>query len=214
MAKKTPRRRRSGSSRPSLSEQRRRRAEREQLSERRGNDALVARARQIFADRLGVQAEEIRDITPYGLCPYWAWAIITAAKEQGRRLVLQAGSAGWRFMPPHLDDGIGATHFSYEWQGSNPTNRIAMAAGLMPEMHVWAADPAAQELIDLATFDWPDQAERLLGAKWLDKRPPDYLWASPGQLPEQAYYRPDRDATMLAGRMLMQVGLSPEGGLR
>lgn len=175
--------------------------------------SIITRAEQIFRQVVGVHHDRIREVTPYGLCPYWAWAVVTAARERGKRLVMQAGSASWRMVPPHLDDGVSATHFSYMFEPDNPTNRLALAAGVMPEMHVWAGDPVCQELVDLSTRDVRSQAERLLGATWQEADLPRFIWSRHGELPAGTIYRPSMDATVIAARMLMSQGLDPRGGL-
>ena len=113
-----------------------------------------------------------------GMCPYWALAVIKAGAKYGKRLVLQAGSMQWRFVPPELDDGVSNTAFGYQWSPTDPKSRQAMAMGLLPEMHVWVADPKTQELIDLSTRDFKKIAENQFGLEWKTKDPPAYLWVS------------------------------------
>ncbi len=160
-------------------------------------DKLVSRARAIFKSRMG----DCSDMQ-YGMCPIMAWSVIEAGREQGRRLVLQAGSASWRMVPPELDDGVMSTHFSYMWEPHSMATRMAMARGTLPELHVWVADPKTQEIIDITTGDLPRLAKNMIGAEWLDKPPPDYIWSrSP-----DAIYQPDRDATILVAQMLEAGG--------
>lgn len=172
---------------------------------RRSKEWIVRRARQIFTERFGV-------CSTVGRCPQLAWAVIEAAREGGRYLTIQAGSAYWERLPPHLDDGVSDTHFGYTWDPSHPASRASLAAGGIPEVHVWAADPKTQEIIDLATGDWPDQAAALGGYDWPGKRPPSYLWTS-APLPVEAHYEVNREATLYIAQILEADGMKlPRSG--
>jgi GNAT superfamily N-acetyltransferase len=176
--------------------------------EKKEHDAIVALARKI-------RAEKYTSCPAQGACFWHALAVIEAAKRHGRRLVLQAGSASWRRVPERLDDGVSATHFSYVWEPDSPLTRAIIArffAGdtrMLPEMHVWAGDPATQELVDITTRYWPEQCKSLTGEDWLGPLPPDYLWTTARDLPDDAVYEPDMRATMLAGKIAMLQGWKP-----
>lgn len=137
-----------------------------------------------------------------GACLYYAWAVCQAAREQGRRFLVQAGTAYWPRLTPAQDElrTMGEPAFGYEWEPEKAEGYLARQ--LMPEMHCWAADPAEGMLIDLTTGDWPRQCLELLGTDWPGIRPPDHIWCSPSALPEGVVYAASRDAGLVALRML------------
>ncbi len=166
----------------------------------------------------------------YGACLYWSLAAIKAAQAIGIRLVLQAGSAAFRRLPPHLDDGKPETlpHFAYVWtpplkdplrspvtRDGDPTpdylttrpDPLGRPRLCLPEIHVWAGyvgdgrDPATMRVVDLSTFALKDQCQALMGAPWLEKDPPRYLWCRPNEIPDGWHYEPTREATMLAANL-------------
>lgn len=132
-----------------------------------------------------------------GGCLAAAVAVIIVAGKYGRRLALQAGSAYWTRMTPEQDDGVSPTHFGYEWEDT-PETRACIRAGMLPEIHVWAGDPARQEIVDPTSGEFPAQCRVLLGEDWLAPRPPDALWVPVAQIPPNAIYTPSREATQVA----------------
>ena len=54
------------------------------------------------------------------ICVPWAAAATITLQENGIAAHMEAGTLNWPITPPHLDDGIGPTHFSYEFE---PTAR-------------------------------------------------------------------------------------------
>ncbi len=173
---------------------------------------------------------------PGGSCLYWAASAIIAAQRHGIRLVLQAGSAAFQRLPPHLDDGRPETltHFAYEWTPphkdplrsrvfvrdgreeptpahftTRPDRVTGQPALCLPEMHVWCGEPATQTLVDLSTFDLTRQCETVLGVPWLDEKPPPFLWCAPREIPTAWHYNPNRDATLLAALILADLGALP-----
>src|SRR5258706_16418976 len=96
-------------------------------------------------------------------CLYWA-ACTRAhiSRNYKTRTILQAGTMQWPCTDK--DDGVSFTHFSYMW---NPTTaemrRVMISAGLMPEMHVWAAIPSRNEIVDLTTSYLVEQAKKRAG---------------------------------------------------
>jgi hypothetical protein len=136
-------------------------------------------------------------------CLYHAWAACIVGKQHGHRFLLQAGSAYWPCVAPEFDDGTSHNAFGYEF------DRVAAAGatglGILPEIHVWACDPMAAEVIDLTTGEWPEQAKALTGMVWSAPRPPDYLWARPDEFPKGVTYRATKDAAILAGELLKRT---------
>ena len=122
-------------------------------------------------------------------------------EEEGIRGVLQAGSASFERVPPELDDGVCSTHFSYVWEERSRTTLRMIAAGSMPEMHVWVAIPRLQEIVDLTTGYQVKQCENLLGVDWLSVSPPKYLWSHVNEI-EKIHYEPSLSAIELALYML------------
>jgi hypothetical protein len=73
----------------------------------------------------------------------------------------------------------------------------------MPEMHVWVGIPSTGEVVDLTTCYLVKQAHMRAGINWTADLPPDYLWSN--QPPMGVVYRPNRDATLLAMRFLVEA---------
>ena len=96
------------------------------------------------------------------------------------------------------DDGTIHTHFAYEWEGINhPKVQHRLQQGLMPEMHVWAADPVAMELVDTSTIHLAEQCRKQGGMEWTAPPPPSHLWAGREQMPPGWHYMAAADAIQL-----------------
>jgi len=147
----------------------------------------------------------------HAACLYWAANVIQIASRYGVRLIPQAGSASWARVPLAEDDGVIATHFSYEWQGIDaaPT-RAAIDAGVLPELHVWAADPRAMEIVDLTTGYQALQCVERIGLEWRTPPLPAWLWAGRAGLPEGTVYRPAEDATRFVVGLITRNRLGGE----
>ena len=152
---------------------------------------IVREARQLVTRHFDVEGQT-------NTCLYLAAAACMVAQKHGLRLILQAGSARWPRVTDQTDDGVEPNVFEYVWESDHPASRAARAAGLMPEMHVWAADPAANEVVDLTTGFWPAQCREILGVDWKAPNPPPYFWGPVDRLPTLACYEPNLEATMLA----------------
>jgi hypothetical protein len=150
-----------------------------------------------------------------GLCLHYArFGLEEVAALPGKpRVCVQAGSAFWPRVPVEQDDGITSLNFGYQFDARHPLTLLALAGVLLgrgsgaalPEMHVWLGLPDSQELIDFTAGQWPVQCQALLGEPWLTPTPPDFLWCPASELPERVYYRPQREATLLAGRLIHQL---------
>lgn len=155
----------------------------------------------------------VRDYTAH--CLTLNGAIIAAAAEVGVRLVLQAGSAYWPCLDDAHDDGTSPNQFGYEWNDQGRAIARMLGLGLMPsrmpEIHVWAGNPDTQELVDISTGAWPEQAKRLIGTEWRAPMPPKFYWGHVSKLPRFVNYTADREATMFAARMLT-IAIQNGGG--
>jgi len=162
---------------------------------------LAGEARRLFLERHP-------NALPHASCLYWALAVIRACRECGIRAILQAGTAMWPRLRPEQDDGLSPTHFSYVWEPEAPLTLERLANNLLPEMHVWAAVPAEQEMVDLTTSFWPEQCQRLLGRDWPGDLPPSWLWATCEELPERVVYQADLRAIVAVYQLLRNGTLS------
>jgi hypothetical protein len=113
---------------------------------------------------------------PGGHCVAWACTGLRILMERGFNAKLQAGSMSWPIVTAELDDGVSPTHFTYEWSPHTPKSQGRMAAGGIPEMHVWLALPDRNEIIDFSTKFFLEQAKQF-DLVWQAPAPPDYLWA-------------------------------------
>jgi len=122
------------------------------------------------------------------------------------RTMLQAGTAQWPMVRPEQDDGVSATHFSYQWDLQEAVPMII--TGKLPELHCWLAyrSPEAPEgtIVDTTSGSWPERA-RTGDYGWSALSPPDCLWATGTQLgalaEERGFgitYAPDIQACMAA----------------
>jgi hypothetical protein len=139
---------------------------------------------------------------PSQACLYWAHYTVEVLTALGIRAIIQAGSASWPRVRPDRDDGVSPTHHSYVWEPDSAVTKARVAAGEMPELHVWAAIPARGEIIDMTTRYWPKQCRLIQGLDWPGDQPPSYFWGAAGELPEGVLYAPDMQAIALAFRLL------------
>lgn len=139
-----------------------------------------------------------------GTCLYSAHLVADCLWNLGERVVIQAGSLQWPRVRREEDDGAINTHFSYMWTPDDPASIAAMAAGKLPEMHVWAGLIDHQEIIDFSVGQLEKEAARA-GLAWTADPPPAYLWASADRLPDWVIYTPNRDATILACKIIRNL---------
>lgn len=136
-------------------------------------------------------------------CLYYSAFTVLAIANRGARAILQAGSASWRFKAPALDDGVGPTHYSYEFDPTHPLSAARLAQGGFPEMHCWAAVPATGEIIDLTTRHLPALLrEALPNQTWSAAIPAPYFWGRARALPEGWRYVADLQAISIAFALL------------
>lgn len=108
----------------------------------------------------------------------------------GIRSIPQAGSAWFRFLPAHLDDGVCDTHHAFEWSPRTPQSMQQIARGQLPEIHCWLALPDSREIIDFSTgyihhgCPHPWQADPL----------PRYVWLPEGEGHPGCLYKPEMEA--------------------
>lgn len=146
-----------------------------------------------------------RGVPEEGSCLYLAYYGALEIALRGLRPLLQAGSAGWPRVRTEEDNGAGPTHFSYVWSPAEEPSRMALAVGLMPEMHVWIGLPDSGEIVDFSTGLFPVQAKKLMGYDWpLELLPPSYFWGGPAAL-GRAYYNPDMAAIRCALRYIGDI---------
>lgn len=148
--------------------------------------------------------------TDAGACLYLSWAVIHVANMHGLKLLLQAGTAYWSRVTPATDDGVEANVFGYEWHADSAETIARVAADQLPEIHVWAADPVAGEIVDLTTGTWPAQSRKLLDVDWKAPKPPAFYWGDPCKVPGNGFYKAERSATLVAVDFLKRaLGVQP-----
>mgnify|MGYP001562720860 CR=1 FL=1 len=136
-----------------------------------------------------------------GSCLYWMQVGLIVLTKHGFNAVPQAGSMNWPILADKDDDGIVATHFTYEWSPWRDESRVAMLHGYLPEIHCWIGLPDTQELVDFSTKHFHAAAMRET-LKWTAPLPPDYLWTDP--LGIGAMYQPEKDALCFLYRYIME----------
>jgi hypothetical protein len=153
---------------------------------------IVAAARRIYAARYAAVIPEVCG------CLFWAAAFIAAARRRGVQAQMRAGSANFQF---RHDDGVSATHFSYEFEPGPAMQRFL--DGLFPEMHVWAVVESPEEIVDLTTRFLPQQAKSLCNFEWESQfAPPEYFWSRPEGLAPRFIYRAEPRAVWMAAAFL------------
>jgi len=146
-------------------------------------------------------------------CVRWANATCSVLRTFNIEALPVGGSMNWLAVPPHLDDGVSPTHFSYEFEPHSMQSQFAMFSGNLPEMHAWAYLPATDEIIDMTTRHLQVQCARIAPSMvWQADDPPDYLWARASRLPEGVYYTPDINATELLHGILIRMNRERSGG--
>lgn len=116
-------------------------------------------------------------------CLYEACCLqLLLARRHGVRTMLQAGSCSWPMILPEEDDGVRATHFSYQWEPLSGATITHLMSGTLPELHVWLASRELGDiLIDPTTGSWPDRAAAG-GHNWSAPAPPACLWGNGDQI--------------------------------
>lgn len=137
-------------------------------------------------------------------CMWYAFETIRILDSYSIRAVLQAGSASWKVVPDENDDGIKPTHYSYVCESLTSRDiMVMMTEGVLPELHVWAAIPSTNEVIDLTTRFLPRLCKE--SGIELELKYPAYLWEDVKRLSETGvYYEPNRNATLLLMHIIME----------
>lgn len=111
---------------------------------------LVEHTNQIFKSVLMLHPD-VQKVPESKACLFWAQASILAGRKLGgiwSNLQLQGGSASWRIIKEKDDDGVQATHYSYQWDGVSPLlvpDETGDTIGLA-EVHFWAAIAPNKEM--------------------------------------------------------------------
>lgn len=142
-----------------------------------------------------------------GACLYLNQAAMRELALRGHRVVLQAGDMHWRMVDDAHDDGRSATHFGYEFDLSQPFSQGALARGLFPECHVWAALPEERCIVDFSTAYLSTVARTRHGYVWTAPEPPLYVF---GGIPEGAVYVPKVEAIKFVWRFIAEKMATPE----
>lgn len=176
---------------------------------------IVREAKRVVASRWP-------EVHPAKACFYLSMAVIEAAKRLDEvDLVLQAGTFHWTRVPLSMDDGVVNTHFGYVWE--QPSTDAAwdyvMVNGWLPEVHVWAADPRKQHVVDLSTGLLPEACLATTGAPWLMPKPPEFVWEHVKELPKDGIWEPDQTATTFVREMAEAIWsgkslVDPSGGAK
>ena len=163
-------------------------------------DAMVAAARQLAHETFGEPTKGM------GSCLALTWSICTIARRQGLRLIMQAGSAHWPRVTNETDDGTEPNLFGYEWDLQTALRVMpSLPPNWLPEIHIWAADPVAVEIVDLSTGAFPTLCKSMTGLPWKAPQPPAYFWGNPLDVPTPGYYHPQRSACEMAVRLLRRA---------
>lgn len=135
-------------------------------------------------------------------CLYWAGIVCDELWSRYHvRTILQAGTMEWPCAAESSDEHA-PTHFGYVWEADSSVTRAMIAQDLMPEMHVWAAIPSRNEIVDVTTCFLIHQAKHRACIDWTAAPPPEFLWVLADQIPHGVIYHPDYEATKLAASML------------
>lgn len=134
-----------------------------------------------------------------GACLFLAIGFIQAYYEwTGVVSFLQAGSASFKMVPDHLDDGKSPNYFSYQFSLEAALPFVARRT--LPEMHCWVGIKETRELVDVSTEFLPDQCKKLSGMDWRMPPPPPFVWDTTAALERQRdlIYKPDVEAIKVA----------------
>lgn len=166
---------------------------------------LPSERKSELVERIRRRAENENDLLAdsAGACVLLAHHTMEVLIEEGFRPLIQAGTMCWPRVTEEQDDGVSSTHFSYVWEPDHLQSQAQIAAGRLPEMHVWVGLIETGEVVDLTTRDFPRAHRNLLAEPWLGPLPPDYLWCR--QLPEWVVYTPNAQATAYAMGRLWEI---------
>jgi hypothetical protein len=109
----------------------------------------------------------------------------------------------WPITPEEDDDGVSATHFSYQFETKSVMNILAVLKGDLPEMHVWVYIPAWKVMADTSTKYFREFVNKHHpdGVEWKTPSPPDFIWCPVENLHKlhpRVVYLPHAKATRIA----------------
>lgn len=155
--------------------------------------AIEQRTADIFAHMVS----DVSELLVRRGCLYWACSCAHALQEFGFASCINAGTAG--FMAGRDDAGL--YELEYRWTDPKPIEAATLlAAGALPEMHVWACVPELKLLVD-PTYEHQPHVAESMGLDWNMPKPSGWLWAN-SSLPDGVRYEPSDRATRLAYHLL------------
>lgn len=160
------------------------------LKKRKRTAEPAARLYRIVRSRIGDRHDRP------GACVHWAVATADVLREWGYRdAQLQAGTASWEIVPPHLDDGVSPNRFEYRWCGVGAGLRFDENGFMhLPEVHCWAAIPSAGVIVDLTLGSQPENCRLTTGLEWTAPRRKWFWGTADDCLALRHAYNPHREA--------------------
>ncbi len=151
--------------------------------------------------------EEVKLLFPsdrtHQSCLYATAASLVVLHRHGIKAIPQAGDMCWPRITEEKDDGVSPTHWSYVWSPDDYRSAMAIAAGKLPEIHIWVGILDTNEVLDINTKFFPRACKESLGIDWDAPDPPDFLWTR--EIPDGVVYRPIREATIFASNLVVEV---------
>ncbi len=136
-----------------------------------------------------------------GNCVHWSLCAARVLNRYGFKPIIQGGTLQWPMVTEEEDDKVTMSHMGYVWSPNNQISLAAMAAGYMPEMHVWLGLLDTQEIIDFSTGNFSKWA-LAHNLPWRMPPSPKYLWGKP---PPWTVYEAIEEATVLAFQLMQTV---------
>ena len=153
----------------------------------------------IFEEARALMRQWYPTLNGENACLYWTQVAMRTLLAHGLNPILQAGSLHWN-MNDNPDPTV-PTCWGYQWEPNQEPSRSAIAAGLLPEIHIWCGLKATNEIVDFSTGYHKDVAVNQFGFTWTTPDPTLYVWGPP---PSNALYIPNYHATHFAWAFILE----------
>lgn len=111
---------------------------------------------------------------PSGPCLFWAVCSRITAKFYGVDISYQAGSMSWPAVRYTEEEGGGTDNLEYIWSPDTVLSSVAIAQGMLPEVHVWTE--WGDRMLDLSGEAFPLRYASLGGKEWSLSKPPAIIY--------------------------------------
>jgi len=156
--------------------------------------------RQVKNDTIPLMRCYTPELVWHRSCLIWSVAAMIRLRYDDLDPQIRAGTMLWPRMREHKPNDLDL--FGYRFRPTHPQSVALMAAGELPELHVWLEIPTKNFIVDLTTGYLPKACLEFTKLPWLNEPPPEYLFTKKEDIPERVIYAHDDHALSISIKRL------------